>query len=107
LGNLQQFQYYSALAKEKDYDTETEESLQQLINMYFETGNYPGLAETYPKLIQITKDKKEKAQLFASLAFVYKELGEIEKARESALKALELLPEAKADVEAFLRSLGQ
>ncbi|GAI47587.1 unnamed protein product, partial [marine sediment metagenome] len=84
-----------------------EESLSQLINMYIRIKNYPGLAETYPRLISITSDKTKKAQLYASLAVVYKELGDKGKAREVVLKALELHPAAKPVVDEFLRSLEQ
>ncbi len=84
-----------------------EESLSQLINMYIRIKNYQGLAETYPRLISITSDKTKKAQLYASLAVVYKELGDKGKAREVALKALELHPKAKPVIDEFLRSLEQ
>jgi len=84
-----------------------EESLSQLINMYIRIKNYQGLAETYPRLISITSDKTKKAQLYASLAVVYKELGDKGKAREVALKALELHPAVKPVVDEFLRSLEQ
>ena len=84
-----------------------EESLSQLINMYIKIKNYQGLAETYPRLISITSDNTKKAQLYASLAVVYKELGDKEKAREVALKALELHPAAKPVVDEFLKSLSE
>jgi len=106
-GNLEEFNYFFNLAKEKGYNTEAGESLKQLVNMYIKIEDYRGLAEVYPKLIQITEDKNKKAQLYASLAVVYKELGQIKKARDTALKALELLPEAKPIVDEFLKSLEQ
>jgi tetratricopeptide (TPR) repeat protein len=105
LGNYEKLNYFGNIAKEKGYDVESEEALSLLLNMYIRIGDYKGLAEVYPKIINITKDKNQQAQLYASLAVVYKELGEIKKAREAALKALELMPEAKTDVEEFLRSL--
>jgi len=107
LKNSEKFDYYAQLSQEKGFNTESEDALLQLINMYIRIGDYPKLAETYPKLIEITPDKNKKAQLYASLAVVYKELGQKEKARETALKALELQPEARAIVEEFLRSLEQ
>ena len=44
-------------------------------------------------------------QYRATLAFLYKELGEFEKAREQALEVLRLAPENKGQVEEFLRTL--
>jgi O-antigen ligase/tetratricopeptide (TPR) repeat protein len=102
----EKFEYFFNLAKENGYSVNSEESLKQLINMYIRVDDYQGLAEIYPKLIQITEDKNKKAQLYASLAATYKELGQIEKARETALKILEILPEAKLSVDEFLKSLG-
>jgi len=99
------FKYFYDMVKENGYDVESEESLKQLINMYVRIEDYEGLTGVYPKLIQIAQDKNKKAQLYASLAAVYKELGQIEKARETALKILEFLPEAKPNVDEFLKSL--
>lgn len=107
LKDSEKLDYYAKLAQERDFNIESEEALQQLINLQIHIGDYQGLSMTYPKLIDITAEKNEKAQLYASLAFVYKELGQKEKAREAALKALELLPEARDIVEEFLRSLEQ
>ncbi|XOB41504.1 MAG: O-antigen ligase family protein [Candidatus Nealsonbacteria bacterium] len=107
LENSEEFNYFIALAQEKDYNTESKEALSQLLNMYMRIKNYQGLAETYPRLISITSDKTKKAQLYASLAVIYKELGDKGKAREVALKALELDPKAKPVVDEFLRSLEQ
>jgi len=115
LGNYEKLNYFANIAKEKGYDTESEEALPVLLNMYIRIGDYQGLAKVYPKLIAITKDVQQKAQLHSSLAFVYKELGQIENARKEALKILELIPffpadlqaQARLDVEAFLKSLEQ
>jgi putative inorganic carbon (HCO3(-)) transporter len=115
LKNPEGFNHYAALARERNYDTQSAESLPQLINMYIGIGDYENLAKAYLKLIEITTDKQREAQLHASLAAVYVELGQIENAKKEALKILELLPffpadlqtQAKADVEAFLKSLEQ
>ena len=112
--NYEEFEKYSALAKEKNYVVENQESLQQLVNMYIRNDDYNGLAEVYPKLIPITSDPLEKAQLYASLAASYIELGEIKKAREEVLKILEVIPLlpkelqaiARKDVERFLKILS-
>lgn len=113
LGNKENFNYFTALAREKNYNMETIETLQQLINMYIRTQNYSALTEVFPKLIESTKDIQQKAQLHSSLAAVYKELGQIENAKKEARKILELIPsfpvelqaQAKLDVELFLKSL--
>ena len=105
LGNEDDFLHHSSLAKERKYNTQSEEALQHLVTLYFRTGNFQGLKDTYPKLIEITESKTQKAQYLASLAFVYAQLGEIEMARKTALKILEVLPEVKADIDAFLRTL--
>jgi tetratricopeptide (TPR) repeat protein len=99
------FEKFYSLSLEKGFNPDTKEPLQQLINMYIKTGDYLELAETMPKLIEITEDRNQKAQIYASLAVVYKELGQKEKAREAALKALELQPGAKEMVDEFLKSL--
>jgi tetratricopeptide (TPR) repeat protein len=100
---------------EKGYYTEAADALQQLSNMYIRTKNYSALTEIFLKLIEITEDAQKKAQLLSSLAAAYKELGQIENAKKEALKILELLPffpadlqtQARADIEAFLKSLEQ
>ena len=112
-GNLEEFNHYLEVLKEKKYEMENEVYLQQLINMYIATNNYRGLAETYPRLIAVTSDPVEKGQRYASLAASYQELGDIKKAREAALKILDVIPlmpqdvqtQARKDVEAFLEIL--
>jgi len=112
-GNLEGFNHYIDILKEKNYDLEDAAYLQQLINMYIATDNYEGLAETYPRLIAITSDPLAKGQLYASLAAAYQELGETEKARETALKILDLAPlmpqnlqaQVEQDVENFIKTL--
>lgn len=108
--NFEAFDYYSKTAEEKGYDKESEESLQQLVNMYIKINDYKNLASVYEKLILISKEgtaeeKNKKAQIYASLAVVYRDLGEIEKARDAAMTALKLQPEAKAIVDEFLKTL--
>ncbi len=111
--NTNEFTKYLNLAQENGYKTDTKEALRQLANMYIAINDYKGLTEIYPKLISIEENALEKAQLYASLADSYKILGEIKKARETTLEILNLIPEmplelqagARADVEAFLKSL--
>ena len=78
------------------------DAIPELVKAYSLTRNYAGLAETYPKLIKMEPDQP---QHYASLAFAYRELGQIEKARETALKIIELFPEQQKAAEEFLRTL--
>lgn len=73
-----------------------------LINFYIKTENYSKLAENY---LALTKLEPEDHQNYASLAFVYKELGMIEEAKKTALKIIELFPEYKEKAEEFLKNL--
>ena len=107
------FKKFSMLAEENGLIIESQEFLQELVNMYIRNNDYNGLAEVYPNLITVTPDPLEKAQLHASLAATYKELGDIQKAREEVLKILDIIPllpkelqePAKKDVESFLEIL--
>ena len=107
------FKKFSMLAEENGLIIESQEFLQEVINMYIRNDDYNGLAETYPKLVLVTPDPLEKAQLHAALAATYKELGDIKKAREEVLKIKELIPllpkelqeAARQDVESFLKIL--
>ena len=76
--------------------------LNQLITAYASVENFEKMAMVYQKLIKLNP---EEPQYYASLAFVYRELGEYEKAKEQALIFLELKPEAKEEVEFFLQTL--
>ncbi len=105
LKNPEKLLYYAKIANEKGYNIESEEAATNLVNMYIGTKNYQALTEVYPKLISKVSDNVKKAQLYASLAVVYKELGDTKKARETALKALEFQPEAKPIVDEFLKTL--
>jgi len=114
LGNLEQADQDIALAKEKEQNINSNKSLIQLQNAYMKTIEtiedsskkteyYKRLADVYQRSIKYIDDKN--FQYYASLAYVYKELGEYKKARESALIVLELSPESKENVKAFLKSL--
>jgi len=78
------------------------DAIPYLVQAYAAVENYAGLAETYPKLIEIEPDN---AQYYASLAFVYKELGQIKEAKKTALKIIELFPEHQQAAEEFLQTL--
>lgn len=113
--NYEGFKSFSEIAKEKNYGVELPESLREVINMYIRNNDYNGLAEVYPTLIPLTLDPLERAQLHASLAATYKELGDIKRAREEVLKIKEVIPllqkelqeTARNDVEEFLKILSE
>ncbi len=90
------------IAKNKNFDTESLASLHQLASTYATAKNYQGLVLTYQKLIAMRPDI---AQYHASLAFAYSALGQYQKARQEALVFLKLMPEAKNEVDAFLKTL--
>ena len=102
LNDLEKSDYYLEIATEKRYPVNSKKSWLELTQAYIEIKNYPGLAETYLKLIKLEPDN---AQHYASLAFVYKESKQTEEAKKTALKIIELFPEYKAQTEEFLETL--
>ena len=60
------------------------------------------LADVYEKLIYIDYWN---FQYHASLAYIYKEIGEYDKAREQAMIVLQISPESKPNIDAFLNTL--
>jgi Flp pilus assembly protein TadD len=56
----------------------------------------------FEKLIAINQNNP---QYRSSLAYFYRQTGQYEKARIQALKVLELSPESKPNVDAFLKTL--
>ncbi len=79
------------------------ENLKKVIEVYKIFEDYTNLAPLYEKAVEL--DPKD-ADLWGNLADVYAALGKVEKAREAALKLLELKPEKASDVEKFLKDLG-
>jgi len=102
LKDLDMSDYYILTAREKGYPVQSKESLLQLTKVYIETENYPGLVKIYSDLISLEPNNP---QHHASLAFVYKELGDLIMAKKEALRVLELQPENKEAVEEFLEGL--
>lgn len=90
------------IAIDKGYDVNSRASLSELSDAYGSLLDYKNLIIVYEKLIKINPSF---AQYHSSLAFFYKELGEYAKARQEALRVLELSPESKQNVDAFLRTL--
>jgi len=102
LGNFGEGKKNIEIAEEKRYASNTLLALTQLAKVHGTAKNYQELVEIYLQLISINP---EEPQYHASLAFVYKELGEFEKAKKEAQIILELAPEFKEEVETFLREL--
>jgi O-antigen ligase len=88
----------------KGFDINAKVNLDQLANAYGLALNYQSLIPVYEKLITLNSNN---AQYHSSLAFFYKQLGRYGDARKEALKTLELSPESKPNVDAFLRTLPQ
>ena len=76
--------------------------LMRLVHIYDKVGNYYKVVETY-KLA--TLEQPNNPQLHASLAVAYKAIGNYQKAKEEALKAIELDPKFKEEGEKFINSL--
>lgn len=93
------------IAIEKGYDPYSNKSLFQLRKACETTKDikcYERLANIYRELIlQYHKN----SQYHASLSYVYKMLGEYEKAKKEAMIVLEFSPESKEEVEEFLKTL--
>jgi len=102
LGEFEKAKQDIKIAESKNYPIHSLYSLGQLAKAYAASQNYPELAKIYEKLIKI---KPKELQYRASLAAIYKEMGEIEKAKKQALKILEIEPKFKNKVEKFLKSL--
>ena len=102
LNNLEQAQEKIDMAKNMGYPIHSRTSLLQLVKIYSDIGYFSPLVEIYQSLIRIEPNN---VQFHASLAVVYRELGEYQKAKEQAMKILEFMPEAKPDIEKFLKTL--
>ncbi len=92
------------LANSKGYSTQSLVSLNQLSDAYQSIPDFTDLASVYQQLIS---QNPNVAQYYSSLAFFYKELGQYSLARQEALKVLQLSPQSKPNVDAFLETLPQ
>ena len=104
LKNFEGLNYYANIAQTKGYDTQSENAFLQLTKVYAQTQNYQDLVKTLTKLISINPNNP---QYHASLAAAYQKIGDLEMAKKEALKVLELQPEAKEEVEMFLKTLSE
>lgn len=91
-------------AKEHGFAIDSSEAYFRLIDVYIITEQYDKLIEIYK--ILISRDSNI-AQYFSSLALIYAKIGDYKNAREQALIFLQLMPEAKDEVEEFLHTLPQ
>lgn len=102
LGDEKNSSEHIKIAIAKGFPRDTLSSYSQLALVYTKTKNYGKLVSVYESLISLDP---QNIQHHATLAFIYKETGEYKKAREEALKILELAPEAKDDINLFLKTL--
>jgi tetratricopeptide (TPR) repeat protein len=91
-------------AYENGFNISSNSSLFQLANVYVRLENYEGLALVYEQLVL---QNPSVAQYHSSLAFIYREMGYYKRSRLEALKFLEMMPEAKEEVDAFLKTLPE
>ncbi|MDO8633280.1 MAG: O-antigen ligase family protein [Candidatus Wildermuthbacteria bacterium] len=102
LGRDNEFRINTKIALGLGYNADKDfYALSNILQAYAETKDLGGVAKTYEKIIAL----RPSPQFYASLAFTYRELGEYAKARETALKVIELDPSTKAEVDEFLRTL--
>lgn len=85
------------------YGSMSKENLSQMAKVFGDVKYYPPLVGIYQNVI--SRYEPNNPQYYASLAFVYKQLGEYDKAREQAEYILKLEPKAEADVKMFLDTL--
>ncbi|PIS38795.1 MAG: hypothetical protein COT34_01820 [Candidatus Nealsonbacteria bacterium CG08_land_8_20_14_0_20_43_11] len=78
----------------------------RITNIYEETKNYPEMARFYEEVIYLyPKELTPEPQLYASLATVYFQLAEKEKARQTTEKMMALFPALKSQGKEFLKLL--
>ncbi len=94
--------YANYFDKARELDHNIVRGLNSILNYHIYTENYEAMIPFYLLLIE---EEPENAQHYSSIATVYRELEDYAKAREYALKALEVQPEAALVVNAFLETL--
>ncbi|MCP6726806.1 MAG: O-antigen ligase family protein [Patescibacteria group bacterium] len=90
------------MAQEMGFDIHSTSSLKQLIRAYVHLENFSELIRINKELIELEPDVP---QYHSALASTYKIVGDYANARREALIVLELQPEAREVVEAFLKTL--
>lgn len=102
LNDIEKGKDFIEKAKEKKYSTESENSLNRLMEAFAENENYEEIVPLLQKLIKINP---KQIQYKTSLLFVYGELKEYEKAEKLGLEIIKTNPELKTAVENFLKTL--
>ena len=101
-GEMEEARENILIAKQKGYPINSEKSLLELADAHSKDENYAELEKIY---ILLTKHSPENFQYHASLSYVYKMRGKIEKAKAQALRVLEISPELEKDINEFIKSL--
>ncbi len=95
--------YRTALyARKNGYEFRNLAETQWLAKYFADLNQFGELKKIYQELI---KNELADFQTYANLATTYAKLGEKDKARDTAVKVLQLNPSAKADVDLFLKTL--
>ena len=102
LGNSEEGKKEIEIAEEQKHFTKNLASLNMQADAFETMKDYKNLAEVYKNYIKLNYNNP---QYHSSLAFIYSLLKEYKMAREEAMIALELAPDAKDNVNAFLRTL--
>lgn len=77
--------------------------IKNLINTYIEKKDFERVVKLY---LGLTVLEKENPEHWIKLAALYKEMGDLEKAKTAAQKAAEIDPKVSADAEKFIERLG-
>jgi len=102
LNDIAQGQKDIEKAKEEGYEYNNIVSLSQLAVAYIQNKNYEELIEVYGKLLEL---QPKNIDFRARLAFVYKEIGQYQKARKEAIKLIHEHPEINSEIIEFLKTL--
>lgn len=90
-------------ALELGYGAQDPTRMGELARAYFETKDYEKAIEWYKKVIEMVKGN---AEAHYTLAIIYRDAGYLEEAREEAEIVKKLKPEARIEIDKFIRMLG-
>jgi tetratricopeptide (TPR) repeat protein len=82
----------------------TREDYDRVISSYNAKKKFAPVVELYRELLAVTP---EDAEILARLAFAYRDLGEMNLARQTAMKAAALSPKIASELQSLLNSLKQ
>jgi len=82
----------------------TREDYDRVISSYNAQKKFAPVVELYRELLAVTP---EDAEILARLAFAYRDLGEMNLARQTAMKAAALSPKIASELQSLLNSLKQ